>query len=147
MSSSIILGPDEKIIRDSYAHYHGGHSRCGHHMFGRLILTNKRFLFQWQKTVEHGGFFGFGKKKELQTVGVPINIPIDKVISATVETRTRKKGTLNEPATLFSKEQYQVLIVSMETPFGIENPAFEVENATDWAVAIQRAVGGEAIQY
>lgn len=110
-------------------------------------MTNKRFLFQWQKTVEHGGFLGFGKKRELQTVGIPINIPIDKVIGATVETRTRKKGTLNDPATLFSKEQYQVLIVGMETPFGIENPTFEVDNANDWAVAIQRVIGGEAIQY
>jgi len=76
---------------------------------------------------------------------VKINLPIDNVIGALVETRTRKKGTLNTPPSLFSKEQYRILMVSLETEQGMENPAFEVHNAQDWVTAIQRGVGGEAV--
>jgi len=114
-------------------------------MWGKLILTNRRFLFLEQKQVKSGGFLGFGKKTEIQTAGVRINLPIDGVVGALVEARTRKKGTLNTPPSLFSKEQYQLLVVSLETEHGMENPAFEVYNAQDWATAIQRAVGGEAV--
>jgi hypothetical protein len=145
--STTFLGRDEKLIREGYAHYHNGYSKIGRYMFGKLILTNKRFMFQWQESVAHGGFLGFGKKQEMQTRGTPINIPIDKLTNAVTETRTRKKNTLNEPATLFSKEQYQVLIVSMDTPDGSENPVFEVENVQDWQAAISRAVGGETVQF
>lgn len=114
-------------------------------MWGKLILTSKRFLFLEQRSVKSGGFFGFGKKTEVQTAGVKMNLPIDGVVGATVETRTRKKGTMNQPPSLFSKEQYQVLIVSLDTTEGMENPAFEVYNATDWVNAIQRGIGGEAV--
>ena len=88
---------------------------------------------------------GFGEKNDTQTVGVRINLPIDNVIGAIVENRTRKKGTLNAPPSLFSKEPYQVLVVSLDTEQGMENPAFEVYNAQDWVIGIQRAVGGEAV--
>ncbi len=143
---SFFLGRGENVVREQpNVMYHSGYSRIGAVMRGKLILTSKRFLFLEQRTVKSGGFLGFGKKAETQTAGVRINLPIDNVIGATVETRTRKKGTLNTPPSLFSKEQYQVLIVSLETEDGMENPAFEVYNAQDWATAIQRAVGGEAI--
>jgi len=145
--STVFLGPNEKLIREGYAHYHSGYSRVGHYMFGKLVLTNKRFMFQWQQPVAHGGFLGFGKKQEMQTKGTPINIPIDKITNVITETRTRKKNTLSEPATLFSKEQFQIMIVSMDTPMGAENPTFEVENIQDWQAAIQRAVGGESVQF
>ena len=143
---SFFLGRGEKVAREQpNVVYHSGYSRIGSVMWGKLILTNKRFLFLEQRNVKSGGFLGFGKKTETQTVGVKINLPIDNVIGATVETRTRKKGTLNQPPSLFSKEQYQVLVVSLDTERGMENPAFEVYNAQDWVTAIQRAVGGEAV--
>jgi hypothetical protein len=144
--STFFLGRDEKVMREQPGvHYHGGHSKIGSYMYGKLILTNKRFLFAKQQTVEHGGFLGFGKQKELQTTGMPINIPLDKVVGCQIETRTRKKGTLNEPASLFSKEQYQVLIVGLETTEGMESPIFEVGNPQDWSTAITRAIGGETV--
>jgi len=143
---SFFLGRGESVIREQpNVVYHSGYSRIGSIMWGKLILTNKRFLFLEQKQVKSGGFLGFGKKTEIQTAGVRINLPTDSVIGALVETRTRKKGTLNTPPSLFSKEQYQLLVVSLETEHGMENPAFEVRNAQDWATAIQRAVGGEAV--
>lgn len=143
---SFFLGRGETVVREqSGVHYHGGYSRIGSYMWGKLILTNKRFIFLQQQTVQSGGILGFGKKSEVQTVGVKINLPIENVIGATVETRTRKKGTLNESPSFFSKEQYQVLLVSLETEYGMENPAFEVYNAQDWVTAIQRSVGGEAV--
>jgi len=114
-------------------------------MRGKLLLTNKRFLFLEQRDVKSSGFLGFGKKTETQTVGVKMNLPIDNVVGALVENRTRKKGTLDTPPSMFSKEQYQVLVVSLDTERGMENPAFEVYNAQDWVTAIQRAVGGEAV--
>ena len=114
-------------------------------MWGKLILTNKRFLFLEQRNVKSGGFLGFGEKLETQTVGVKINLPIDNVVGALVENRMRKRGTLNTPPSLFSKEPYQVLVISLDTEQGMENPAFEVYNARDWVTAIQRAVGGEAV--
>jgi hypothetical protein len=144
--STFFLGREEKVVREQPGvHYHSGHSRIGSYMFGKLILTNKRFIFARQQTVEHGGFMGFGKQKELQTMGMPINIPLDKVVGCQIETRTRKKGTLNEPGSLFSKEQYQVLIVGLETPEGMESPTFEVSNPQDWATAVNRAIGGETV--
>jgi hypothetical protein len=144
--STFFLGRDEKVVREQpNVIYHSGYSKIGSIMFGKLTLTNKRFVFAKQETVEHGGFLGFGKQKELQTTGIPINVPIDKVAACQIETRTRKKGTLNEPASLFSKQQYQVLIIAVETPEGMENPTFEVSNPQDWATAITRAIGGETI--
>lgn len=143
---SFFLGRGEKVAREQpNVVYHSGYSRIGSVMWGKLILTNKRFLFLQQRNVKSGGFLGFGKKTEIQTVGVKINLPIDNVVGAIVETRTRKKGTLNQPPSLFSKEQYQVLVVSLDTEHGMENPAFEVFNAQDWVTAVQRAVGGEAV--
>jgi len=143
---SFFLGRGEKVAREQpNVVYHSGYSRIGSVMWGKLILTNKRFLFLQQRNVKFGGFLGFGKKTEIQTVGVKINLPIDNVVGAIVETRTRKKGTLNQPPSLFSKEQYQVLVVSLDTEHGMENPAFEVFNAQDWVTAVQRAVGGEAV--
>jgi len=143
---SFFLGRGEKVVREQpNVLYHSGYSRIGSVMWGKLILTNKRFLFLQQQNVKSGGFLGFGKKTETQTVGVKINLPIDNVVGAIVETRTRKKGTLNQPPSLFSKEQYQVLMVSLDTERGMENPAFEVYNAQDWVTAIQRVVGGEAV--
>ena len=143
---SFFLGRGEKVVREQPSVvYHSGYSRIGSVMRGKLILTNKRFLFLEQRAVKSGGFLGFGKKTEIQTAGVRINLPIDNVVGALVETRTRKKGTLNTPPSFFSKEQYQVLVISLETEQGMENPAFEVYNARDWATAIQRAVGGEPV--
>ncbi len=143
---SFFLGRGEKVVREQQnVVYHNGYSRIGSLMWGKLILTNKRFLFLEQRVVKSGGFLGFGKKNEVQTAGVKINLPIDGVVGATVETRTRKKGTLNEPPSFFSKEPYEVLIVSLDTPEGMENPAFEVYNARDWISAIQRGIGGEAL--
>ena len=115
----------------------------GYTMGGKLIATNKRFAFLEQRLVESGPFFS--KKRELQTVGIKINLPIDRVIGANVEARTRKKGTLNEPPSMFSKEQYNVLIVSLDTPDGMENPAFEVSELSMWVTVLQRAIGGETL--
>jgi len=143
--STFFLGRGEKLLRQETVHYHSGYSKYGYYMFGKLILTNKRFIFQRQKTVEHGGILGFGKKRELQTIGIPINIPIDNVVGCQIEKRTRKKDTLHETAGLFNKEEYRVLIVGLETPEGMESPVFEVDNPQDWTRAINRAVGGEAI--
>ena len=146
VNMSFFLGRGENVVREQErVLYHHGYSRIGSIMRGKLILTNKRFLFLEQRAVKSGGFLGFGKKTEVQTAGVKINLPTDSVIGAIVETRTRKKGTLNQPPSLFSKEQYQVLIVSLDTPEGMENPAFEVYNAPDWVNAIQRGIGGEAV--
>jgi len=143
---SFFLGRGERVIREqSNVYYHHGYSKIGSPMWGKLLLTNQRFIFLQQQIVKSGGILGFGKKDELQTVGIKVNLPIEKVIGANIETRTRKKGTRNEPPSFFSKEQYEVLMVSLETPDGIENPSFEVYNSRDWATAIQRAVGGEAI--
>lgn len=143
---SFFLGRGENVVREQVnVVYHSGYSRIGSIMIGKLILTNKRFLFLEQRNVKSGGFLGFGKKTETQTVGVKINLPIENVVGALVETRTRKKGTLNQPPSLFSKEQYQVLVVALDTEQGMENPSFEVYNANDWATAIQRGVGGEAV--
>ncbi len=143
---SFFLGRGETVVREqANVIYHMGYSRIGSVIWGKLILTNKRFLFLEQKNVKSGGFLGFGEKMETQTVGVKINLPIDNVVGAIVENRTRKKGTLNTPPSLFSKEPYQVLVISLDTEQGMENPAFEVYNARDWVTAIQRAVGGEAV--
>ena len=143
---SFFLGRGENVVREQTGvAYHSGYSKIGSVMIGKLILTNKRFLFLQQTRVKSGGFLGFGKKTETQTIGVKINLPIENVVGAVVETRTRKKGTLNTPPSIFSKEQYQILVVSLDTEQGMENPAFEVYNARDWVTAIQRAVGGEAV--
>lgn len=142
--SSFLLGRDEHAIRDEpNALYHRGHSRYGYPMYGRLILTNKRFIFIHQEVVERGGFLA--KKRELRTVGVKINLPVTGVLGAMTETRERKKNTIDQPPTLFSKEQYNVLIVSLDTPEGQENPSFEVRDSEGWTSAIQRAVGGEVV--
>jgi hypothetical protein len=61
------------------------------------------------------------------------------------ETRIRKKGTIDEPPSLFSKEEYNVLIVSLDTPEGQENPSFEVKDPEGWVTAIQKAIGGEIV--
>lgn len=141
---AFMLGRDEKAIRDEQGvFYHRGHSRYGSPMSGRLVLTNKRFIFIQQELVERGGFLS--KKKELRNVGIKINLPIEKVLGAMTETHERKKNTIDDPPSLFSKEQYPVLIVSMDTPEGQENPSFEVGDIEGWTSAIQRAVGGELV--
>jgi hypothetical protein len=139
-----MLGRDEHAIRDEpNALYHRGHSRYGTPMFGRLILTDKRLIFIHQEVVERGGFLS--KKKELRNVGVKINLPITNVLSAITETRERKKNTIDDPPSLFSKEQYNVLIVSLDTSEGQENPSFEVRDPEGWVSALQKAIGGEIV--
>ncbi|MBS7614949.1 hypothetical protein KEJ18_04380 [Candidatus Bathyarchaeota archaeon] len=142
--SVFMLGRDEHAIRDEpNAYYHRGHSRYGYPMWGRLILTNKRFIFIQQEVVERGGILS--KKKEVRNVGIKINLPVTSVLGAMTETRERKKGTIDAPPSLFSKEQYNVLIVSLDTPEGQENPSFEVRDLDGWTAAIQKAVGGETV--
>ena len=141
---SLVLGKDEKAVRDETdVLYHGGSSRYGNLMRGRLLLTNKRFTFVEQAWVESGPFFA--KKRELQTKGIRFNLPIEKVVGSMTESRTRKKGTLNEPAGIFGKEQYSVLIVSLDTDYGMDNPIFEVRDPAGWSAAVQQATGGEAV--
>ena len=142
--STFMLGRGETLIRDQPGvWYHRGYSRYGYPMWGRLILTNKRFIFVQQEVVERGGIIS--KKKELRTVGAKINVPVESVLMSSMETRMRKKNTIDEPPSLFSKEQYDVLIVSLDTPEGQENPSFEVSDAQGWATAVQRATGGETV--
>lgn len=89
---SFFLGRGEKVVREQpNVIYRSGYSRIGSAMWGKVILTNKRFLFLEQRKVKSGGFLGFGKKTEIQTTGVRINLPIDNVVGALVDTRTRKK--------------------------------------------------------
>ena len=141
---AFMLGRDEKAVRDeANVVYHRGHSRYGSPMFGRLILTNKRFIFIQQEVVERGGFFS--KKKELRNVGIRMNLPVEKVLGVMTETRERKKNTIDEQPSLFSKENYRVMMVSLDTSEGMENPSFEVRDVEGWAAAIQRAVGGEIV--
>jgi rRNA maturation endonuclease Nob1 len=104
-------------------------------MWGRLILSNKRFAFVEQRAVEEGRI---RKTQRIETVGYRINIPREKVLGSQSEGRTRKTGT-------FSKENYNVLIVAMETEQGIENPVFQVSDPSGWVTAIQRIMGGEVI--
>lgn len=142
--STVMLGRDEHAIRDEpNALYHRGHSRYGYAMRGRLILTNKRFIFIQQEVVERGGFLS--KKKEVRNVGIKINIPVANVLGAMTEARERKKNTIDEPPSLFSKEQYNVLIVSLDTPEGQENPSFEVRDIEGWTSALQKTIGGEIV--
>ena len=143
---NFFLGRGETVVREQKdVIYHCGYSRIGSIMRGKLILTNKRFIFIEEREVKSGGFMGFGGNYETQTVGVKINLPIDNVVGATVESRTRKKGTLNEPSSLFSKESYDVVVISLDTEEGMENPAFEVYNGQGWVIGIQRAVSVEAV--
>ncbi len=144
--STFFLGRDEKVVREqSDVYYHCGMSRFGSPMYGKLILTNKRFVFAQQHKVQQGGFIGFGKTAEIHTTAMPINIPLDKIIGCQIETRTRKKGTMSQPASVFSKEQYQIIIVGLETPEGMESPTFEVSNPQDWETALRRSIGGETL--
>lgn len=139
-----ILGRGENIVREEdNVHYHGGYSKIGRPMRGKLVVTNKRFAFVEQEVVESGFL---KKKKEIRNVGIRINIPVENVIGANIETRERKKGTLNEPPTLFSKEKYNVLIVSIEMPEGIENPIFEVSEPDVWMKVLERLIGGETLR-
>lgn len=141
---ALMLGRDEKAVRDeTNVVYHRGYSRYGYAMFGRLILTSKRFIFIQQEVVERGGFLK--KKKELRNVGIKMNLPVEKVLGVSTETRERKKNTIDDPPSLFSKEQYKVMVVSLDTQDGMENPCFEVSDVEGWTMAIQRAVGGELV--
>jgi hypothetical protein len=143
---SIALGAGEKVIREEdNVWYHGGFSRYGGAMIGKLVLTNKRFIyFRKEKTKERGGLLGLGTKDVLKVVGIAINLPIANVIGASIEQRERKKGTVNQPASLFSKETYSLIIVSMETmEGGVENPTFEVRDPAGWVDVITRIQGGE----
>jgi hypothetical protein len=110
-------------------------------MLGKLVLTNKRVLFFEQKTVKTGGFLGFNQKVETQTIGAKLNTPVDAIVGSFVETWTRKKGSVNAAPSVFSRELFQVLVVSLETENSIENPSFEVNNPQDWVPAIQRVSG------
>jgi len=142
--STVMLGRGERVVREeTNVYYHSGYSRYGYPMFGKLILTNKRFIFIQQRVVERGWLLS--KRQELETVGIKINLPIESVLGAITETRERKKGTLNKPPSLFSKERYNVLVLSLDTPEGMENPSFEVADPEGWIRAIQRAVGGEMV--
>ena len=133
---SLVLGPGETAIREEEGVvYHTGHSRYGSPMWGKLILTNKRFMFVQQRTVETGRI---RKQQHLETVGIRMNLPNDKVLGANQDSRERKTGT-------FSKERYGVLIVSLDTDRGVENPLFEVRDPQGWSGAIQKAMGGEAM--
>jgi len=141
---AFMLGRDEKAIRDEpNVWYHRGYSRYGYPMQGRLILTNKRFIFIHQELVERGGFLS--KKMELRNVGVKINLPVESILGTLTETRERKKNTIDAPPSLFSKEQYRVLIVNLDTPEGPENPCFEVSDIEGWTAVIQRITGGELV--
>jgi hypothetical protein len=99
------------------------------------MLTSKRFAFIEQEIVEEGRI---RRTQRIQTLGIKINLPNDKVLGAQTEARVRKTGT-------FSKERYSVLIVSLDTDRGVENPVFRVSDPKGWETAMQRAMGGEVI--
>jgi hypothetical protein len=133
---SLVMGPAETVLREEQSiWYTGGHSRYGNPMWGKLMLTSKRFAFIQQRVVEEGRI---RKTQRLETIGIKINLPNDKVLGAQSEARVRKTGT-------FSKENYSVLIVSLDTDKGVENPVFEVADPKGWETAMQRAMGGEVI--
>jgi hypothetical protein len=133
---SLVLGPGETVVREEQSiWYTGGHSRYGNAMWGKLILTTKRFAFVQQRTIEEGRI---RKTQRIETVGIKMNLPGEKVLGAQSEARVRKTGT-------FSKENYSVLIVSLDTEQGMENPVFQVADPKGWETAIQRAMGGEVI--
>jgi hypothetical protein len=67
-----------------------------------------------------------------------MNLPREKVLGAQSEARVRKTGT-------FSKENYGVLIVSLDTDQGVEKSVFQVTHPKGWETAIQRAMGGEVV--
>jgi len=133
---SLVLGPGETVLREEQSvWYIGGHSRYGNAMWGKLMLTSKRFAFIEQRTVEEGRI---RKTQRIETVGVKINLPSEKVLQAQPEARVRKTGT-------FSKEHYTVLIVSLDTDKGVENPVFQVSDPKGWETAMQRGMGGEVV--
>lgn len=133
---SFVLGPGESVLREEQSvWYQGGHSRYGNPMWGKLLLTNKRFQFVEQRVVEIGRI---RKSTQLETVGIRINLPNDKVLGAHAEIRVRKTGR-------FSKENWGALIVSLDADRGVENPVFQVSDTQGWAIAIQRATGGEVV--
>jgi hypothetical protein len=139
---SVFLGRREYVVREqANVVYHRGKNDFGATMLGKLVLTNKRVLFFEQKTVKTGGFLGFNQKVETQTIGAKLNAPVDAIVGGFVETRTRKKGSVNAAPSVFSRELFQVLVVSLETENSIENPSFEVNNPQDWVPAIQRVSG------
>jgi hypothetical protein len=130
------MGPGESVLREEQSvWYTGGYSRYGNPIWGKLILTSKRFAFVQQHTVEEGRI---RKTQRIETVGIKINLPREKVLGAQSEARVRKTGR-------FSKENYSVLIVSLDTDHGMENPVFEVADPKGWENAVQRAMGGEVI--
>jgi len=133
---SLVLGPGETALREEQSvWYMGGYSRYGNEMWGKLILTSKRFAFVQQHVVEEGRI---RKTQRIETVGIKINLPREKVLGAQSEARVRKTGT-------FSKENYSVLIVSLDIDQGMENPVFQVADPKGWETAIQRAMGGEVL--
>jgi len=133
---SLVLGPGETVLREEQSvWYTGGYSRYGDPMWGKLLLSNKRFAFVQQRTVEEGRI---KKTQRIETIGIKINLPREKVLGAQSEARSRKTGT-------FSKENFSVLIVSLDTDNGMENPVFRVTDPKGWETAIQRAMGSEVI--
>jgi hypothetical protein len=131
---------DERVIlEEDQVRYHSGLKSLEQSMLGKLMLSNKRLMFLQEEVVEEPGLFH--RKRDLDVVGLKLDLPVDKIVSTSTDTRQRKRGTWDARPTLLSDETYKVLILSLQTENGIENPVFEVATPDSWVSAIQSVAG------
>lgn len=150
---------DPRLILDAkeaFAYYEGNLSGFPRLLVGRLMLT-KNFLAFHQYDVEKAGLL---ERARLRQTGNIISIPLDKIVSVSVEQGVRAskskpnwknaddflKKSIGErplnikPRLLDSAERYARLVVTIETDYGVEVAYFEVDDSTKWAGVISARI-------
>jgi hypothetical protein len=132
--------PGEQISKEEdRVWYLGGYSTFARMMVGQLLATTQRLIFYEKRPTG---------SKTLETIGLALEIPLEKAIAVKFEKRLRRSSSrsrwddfrvyreimgrqfaANLPPTLLdSKEVYSVLLVATESDGRPESPIFEVRD-------------------
>jgi len=144
--------PGESVAKEEEnVWYYGGYSGLGRMMVGHLVLTNRRIILYEKKPV----------KKALETIGVAIDIPLEKIVAVKFEERGRSPSSrprwdnpkiyrqtveglrrVNLPPNILNgREVYSALMVAIEDEAGLESPTFEVRDPLGWLNTVSKFKG------
>lgn len=143
---------------ETLAYYTGAVRGMPKLMVGKLVLT-PRYLGYQVHEVQSVGVIGKGRLRPSEKV---YSFPLERVVSVKVEGGKRakksrpkwtdaedynkkasgEKGINTPPKPLDPSERFSILVVTMESEYGVEIARFELNNPEEWADAISARIGG-----
>jgi len=134
------LGNEQRLRQADNVLYYMRAGRKESPVLGSLILTNLRIAFA-EVLPRKRGFLGISASSE--SLRPLINYKITRLIRADVESRPTIRQTA--PGGSVSTDIQELLVIYLNTPTGMEDFAFEVQNPQEWSWAVNDLVPAESL--